>query len=129
VLWGWRPFVPRTDGAEISVQLVAAQFTPMHSLAVRTDVFSALHVAQQFFLYLGLGSLLAVWPLKRHGLWSGIKPALLFAVGIELGHVFIQERTFDITNAMLTCAGLVVGSIIVWRSGFVPYGEVLASKP
>jgi len=100
----------------------------MQSLAVRADVFSALHVAQQFFLYLGLGSLLAVWPLKLKGIWSGIKPALLFALVIEFGHVFIQERLFDITNAMLACAGLVVGSIIVRRSGFVPYGEVVAVK-
>jgi len=123
VVWGWRPFWPKTDWAAIKAQLVASQFLPMESLAIRADVFSAMHVAQQFFLYLPLGSLLAVWPLRLRGFRSGLTPALLFALAIEAGHIVIDERLFDITNAMLAWAGLAVGWIIVRRSGYVPYGE------
>lgn len=131
VVWGWRPFLPRTDGAEIASQLVASQFIPMQSLAMRTDVFSAMHVAQQFFLYLPLGALLAVWPLRRRGALSDLKPALAFALVIELGHLVIVDRTFDVTNALLAWAGLAVGWIIVRRSGYAPYGEALdvAARP
>lgn len=129
VLWGWRPLLPRLDLHEIRQQIVLARLIPMESLAVRTDVFTAMHVLQQFFLYLPLGAVLAVWPLKRTGFWSGLGPAVLFAAAIELGHVVIDERLFDITNALLAWAGLVVGWVIVRRSGFAPYGEALGSGP
>jgi glycopeptide antibiotics resistance protein len=125
VAWGCRPFWPRTDLDDIRRQFVASQFMPLESLAVRADVFSAMHVAQQFFLYLPLGALLAVWPWRRNGFWSALNPGLLLAVAIELSHIVTDERLFDITNAMLACAGLVVGWIVVRRSGFAPYGEAL----
>jgi len=57
VLWGWRPFLPRTDIGAITQQLTTDHLVPLASLAGRVDVFSALHVAQQFLLYLPLGSL------------------------------------------------------------------------
>jgi hypothetical protein len=40
---------------------------PLASLAQRVDAFSALHVLQPFLLYLPLGSMLAVWPLRLTG--------------------------------------------------------------
>jgi len=46
---------------------------------------------------------------------------------LELGHVVIVERTFDVTNALVACAGLGIGWIVVRRSGFAPYGEALAA--
>jgi glycopeptide antibiotics resistance protein len=127
VLWGWRPLLPRTDGSEIASQLVPSQFIPMQSLAMRTDVFSAMHVAQQFFLYLPLGALLAVWPLRRRGALADLWPALVLAMLIEIGHLFIVDRTFDVTNALLAWAGLAVGWVIVRRSGYAPYGEALGA--
>ncbi len=119
-IWGWRPFLPKTDAGALAQQLTAAHFVPLASLSGRVDVFSALHVAQQFLLYLPLGSVLAVWPLRRPPhLW----PAVWLAVGIEAGHIVIAERFFDVTNALVACAGLGIGWLVVQRSGFAPHGE------
>lgn len=67
VLWGWRLFLPRTDLHAIAAQLAPENLVPLASLAQRVDAFSALHVLQQFLLYLPLGSMLAVWPLRLTG--------------------------------------------------------------
>ena len=127
VLWGWRLFMPRTDVHAIADQLTLEHLVPLASLAERVDAFSALHVLQQFLLYLPLGSLLAVWPLRLRGRWAHLWPGVWLAVVIELGHVAIVERYFDATNALVACAGLGIGWIVVRRSGFAPYGEALAA--
>jgi glycopeptide antibiotics resistance protein len=88
-------------------------------------VFSALHVAQQFLLYLPLGALLAIWPLRLSGKWSNLWPGLGVAVAIELGHIVVAGRTFDVTNILLACAGLAMGWVAVRRSGYQPYGAAL----
>ena len=125
VLWGWRLFMPRTDVHAIAAQLGPENLVPLASLAERVDAFSALHVLQQFLLYVPLGSLLAVWPLRLRGRWAHLWPGVWLAVVIELGHLGIVERTFDVTNALVACAGLGIGWIVVRRSGFAPYGEAL----
>ena len=79
-------------------------------------------------MYLPLGSLLAVWPLRLRGRWAHLWPGVWLAVVIELGHVVIADRTFDATNALVACAGLGIGWIVVRRSGFAPYGEALAAS-
>jgi hypothetical protein len=61
------------------------------------------------------------------GFWSGVTPAIVFAAVIEVGHLAILGRSFDITNALLAWAGVVIGAVIVRRSGFAPYGEALGS--
>jgi glycopeptide antibiotics resistance protein len=127
VLWGWRPLLPETDGEAILAQFSIVRLTPLASLAVRADVFSALHVAQQFLLYLPLGSMLAVWPLRLEGRWSHLWPGCWLAVAIELGHILIVGRYFDVTNVMISVAGLGIGWIVVRRSGFTPYGAALPS--
>lgn len=128
IVWGWRPFYPRIDPAEIAGQLTLASVIPLESLAGRADVFSALHVAQEFLLYLPLGALLAVWPLRSTGRWSGMKPALWLAVGVELGHIFITERLFDGTNALIAMAGVLMGWVVLRRSTYPVYGEALPSR-
>jgi glycopeptide antibiotics resistance protein len=125
VLWGWRPFFPETNGQAIALQFEVIRWIPLASLASREDVFSAAHVAQQFFLYAPLGALLAVWPLRLGGHWSHLRPALWLAAGIEAGHILIAERTFDATNALIAIAGLGIGWIVVRRAGFAPYGPSL----
>src|SRR2546430_761523 len=127
VLWGWRLFMPRTDPHAIAAQLAPENLVPLASLAERMDAFSALHVLQQFLLYLPLGTLFAVWPLRLRGRWAHLWPGVWLAVVLELGHVVIVERTFDVTNALVACAGLGIGWIVVRRSGFAPYGEALAA--
>jgi VanZ family protein len=128
-LWGWRPLQLRTDLDAIAAQFQLRALIPMESLVVRADVFSALHAMQQFLLYLPLGSLLAVWPLRRAGPLAQLTPAYALAIVIELGHAFVAGRLFDITNVLLVCGGLVVGWIIIRRSGFAPYGEALSPSP
>ena len=125
VVWGWRPFIPYIDGSTITGQFTSSRLIPLASLATRADVFSALHVVQQFALYFPLGAMLAVWPLRLSGRWSGLAPALLLAVVIEVGHLVIAGRFFDVTNALIAWAGLAIGWVVVRRSGFRPYGEAL----
>ncbi len=125
VLWGWRPLLLETNGTAILAQLTPARLVPLASLAERVDAFSALHVAQQFFLYLPLGGLLAVWPLRLAGPWAHLRPAFWLAGVIEAGHIVIEGRYLDMTNALLACAGLGIGWIMVRRSGFTPYGAAL----
>ncbi len=127
VVWGWRPLLPETDLRVIAEQVTLPHLEPLAGLAERMDVFSALHVAQQFLLYVPLGSLLAVWPLHVAGRWSHLKPALWLAAIIEAGHILVAGRTFDVTNALLAAAGLAIGWIVVRRSGFRPYGSALAA--
>jgi glycopeptide antibiotics resistance protein len=129
VFWGWRPLLPETDFRLIAAQLTLEHFEPLQGLAERVDVFSATHVAQQFLLYVPLGGMLAVWPLRLDGRWSHLWPALWLAAAIELGHVVIVGRTFDVTNALLACSGLGIGWIVVRRSGFRPYGAALPARP
>ncbi len=120
VLWGWRPFLPEMRGEVIAAQFTRAHLIPLRSLAERADVFSAMHVAQQFLLYLPLGAILAIRPLRTMGRWAHLWPAVWLALGIEAGHVLVEGRLFDITNVVIACAGLAVGWIVVRRSGFKP---------
>jgi glycopeptide antibiotics resistance protein len=124
-LWGWRPFALETRGDAILGQFSAARVIPLASLAERVDLFSAVHVTQQFLLYLPLGAILAVWPLRFTGRWSHLWPAVGLATVIEVGHIVIVDRFFDVTNALIACAGLGIGWVVVRRSGFMPYGEAL----
>jgi glycopeptide antibiotics resistance protein len=128
VLWGWRPLLPATDWSAIIAQLTPVRFIPLASLAERADVFSALHVAQQFFLYVPLGGMLAVWPLRLAGRWSHLAPGLWLAVAIEVGHVAIADRYFDMTNVLLAWAGLGIGWIVLRRCGYEAYGAALPAS-
>src|SRR5207253_10461764 len=60
--------------------------------------------------------ILAVWPLRIRGRWAHLWPGVWLAVVIELGHAVIVERTFDVTNALVACAGLGIGWIVVRRT-------------
>ncbi len=123
MLWGWRPFLPELRASAIAAQVEPAHLVPLAALAGRVDVFSAAHVAQQFLLYLPLGALLAVWPLRLAGRWAHLWPAVWLTVAIEAGHIVIAGRFFDVTNALVALAGLGIGWVTVRRSGFRPYGE------
>ncbi len=123
--WSWRPFFPEWDWSVIRSQFTVVRFIPLASLSIRGDMFSAVHVGQQFFLFFPLGAMLAVWPLRLRGRWSNLWPGVYVAIIAELGHVFVQGRSFDITNALIACAGLGIGWIVVRRSGYAPYGEAL----
>ncbi len=129
VVWGLRPFVPQTEIGAIVQQLTPVHLVPLASLAQRVDVFSALHVAQQFLLFLPLGCVLAVWPLRLRGRWSHLWPGLWLALVIEGAHLVIADRYFDVTNGLIAFAGLGIGWLALRRSGFAPFGEALAALP
>jgi len=125
LLWGWRPFLPETSGSAIAAQFTAVHFVPLQALAGRADVFSAMNVAQQFLLYLPLGCILAVWPLRLAGRWSHLWPAVWLAAAVEVGHIVVAGRFFDVTKVLLACAGLAIGWVLVRRAGFRPYGATM----
>jgi glycopeptide antibiotics resistance protein len=125
LLWGWRPFMPKLNIEMIAAQLDAGRFIPLRALAERVDLFGVAHTAQQFLLYVPLGALIAVWPLRTAGWGSTAWPAVALALAIELGHIVINERNFDVTSALLAAAGVGVGSMIVRRAGFRSYGALL----
>lgn len=128
VVWGWRPFVPEVRMKAIAAELDASAFIPLAGLGMRFDAFSASHVAQQFLLYFPLGAVLAVWPVRLNGKWSNVWPAVLIAVVVEAGHIVVSDRTFDVTNALLACAGLTAAWTAVRRSGYRPYGAAWSGE-
>ena len=127
-VWGWRPLVPETQVSTIFGQFTAEHLVPLSSLAGRVDVFSAVHIAQQFLLYIPLGAILAVWPLRQTGRWSNLWPGVTLAVVVELGHSVVSGRYLDVTNAVVACAGVGIAWIVVRRAGFTPYGTVFPSE-
>ena len=129
MLWGWRPLLPKASWDEMAAQINVHAFLPLEGLGERVDVFSAAHVLQQFFLYVPLGALLGVWPLRRSGPWSNLLPAFWLALLIEAGHIVIEDRTFDLTNGLLVWSGLAMGWICVRQTGYRPYGEAAPAKP
>ena len=126
-VWAWRPFVPEVRMKAIAAELDSSAFIPLAGLSMRFDAFSASHVAQQFLLYFPLGAVLAVWPMRLRGKWSTLWPAVFLAVVVEAGHIVVSGRTFDVTNALLACAGLASAWMAVRRSGYRLHGAAWAS--
>ncbi len=120
VVWTWRPFIPALHRVGIMGQLTLQRFIPLASLSEREDVFSALHVAQVFFLYVPLGALLAIWPPRSKGWLADLWPAIWLAVVLELGHVLLAGRFFDVTNAVLAFAGAALAWLVVRQCGYGP---------
>ncbi len=125
VLWSWRPFTFVTSFAAIQDGLAAQQFIPLMSHAVRFDVFSALDIARQFALLVPVGALLAVWPLRVRGPLAGPLPGIYVAVLLEVGQILVDGRHFDMTDALVGSAAVLLGWVVVRRGGLRPWGEVL----
>lgn len=126
--WSWRPFVPQIDPAAIAAQFTAAHWVPLLALGGRVDVFSVADVIAQFSLYLPLGALLAVWPLRRTGALRGVLPAVYLALGMEFGKIFVDGRFFDITHVLIQSAAAWTGAILVRRSGYPVRGYILPGE-
>lgn len=123
-IWSWRPFIPELSGASIREQFSAVHWVPMRALAIRVDLFTVTDVVTQFLLYMPLGALLAVWPLRDKGAWRHLLPAIYLSIVMELGKIVIEGRFFDVTHILIQVSGAAMGWIILRRSGFLPYGEV-----
>jgi VanZ family protein len=123
--WSLRPYLPETSLAVVRVKLALPWWIPLALDRMRTDVFTVVHASYSFLLYLPIGALLAVWPLRRAGPLGGILPGLYLATLAEFAQLFVAGRTLSITDVLLQCAGVCVGWVVVRRAGFGTYGEVL----
>jgi VanZ family protein len=121
--WAWRPYLAETEFASIAQKFQADWYVPLAALAMRQDLFSVIDVCNSFFLYLPLGALLAVWPVRRRGPWSGPWPGVWLALVLEASQVVILERMLDVTDFMVAACGVLVGWAILRRASYRPYGE------
>lgn len=125
MLWSWRPYRLELTAAAMAQQFEAEHVIPLMALASRMDLFSVTDVISQFLLFLPLGALLAVWPLRQRGALRGLLPALYLSMVLELGKIAVAERFFDITHILIQSAGAAIGYALVHHAAYRPYGEVL----
>lgn len=123
-LWSWRPFVLELNAASVQEQFSAVHWIPLRALAMRFDWFTVTDVVAQFLLYLPLGALLAVWPLRTRGAWRHLYPAIYLSFVMELGKIVIAERFFDVTHILIQTAGAAMGWIILRHAEYEIAGEV-----
>jgi glycopeptide antibiotics resistance protein len=127
-IWSWRPFIPELNMESIREQFAPVHWIPLQAMAVRVDLFSVADITTQFLLFLPLGALLAVWPLRTRGRWQHLLPALYLSVVCEIGKIVVAERFMDVTHILIQMAGAAIGWIVVRRSGFPIYGEVWGER-
>jgi glycopeptide antibiotics resistance protein len=121
--WAWRPFLPEVTLAGYQEKFDTPWYIPLAALARQVDFFSVVDVCTPFFLYLPLGALLAAWPWRREGALAGPLPGVLLALALEVGQVVILYRMLDVTDAIVTASGVLVGWAVMRRAGYRPYGE------
>jgi glycopeptide antibiotics resistance protein len=126
--WSWRPFLPEVTWSAIVSKFGARWYMPLAALGGRVDFFSVSDVCAQFLLFLPLGGLLAVWPVRKAGAWSGPLPAVYLAFFCEAAQLIVWERTLDVTIPLIQSAGAVIGWAIVQRAGYRVYGETFARR-
>ncbi len=125
VVWSWRPFRLDLSAASMAEQFTAAHLIPLRALASRADLFSVTDVLAQGLLFLPVGAVLAVWPLRRTGALSGLKPAIYVSIVLEIGKVPIAARFMDVTHILIQSAGAAIGFVLVHRVGYDVEGEIL----
>lgn len=125
LLWAARPYEPESTWSAIQTKLTSEWWVPLRSLGMRMDMFSVVDVCAPFLLYLPLGALLAVWPLRLRGRLAGFAPALYLAFATEFAQIVVAERTLDLTDFMIQASGAAVGWVSVRRAGFRQYGAQL----
>lgn len=126
VLWALRPYAPERSLGAIAEKLTMRWWLPLAFARERMDLFTVFDVIGGFFLYLPLGALLAVWPLKRTGPLAGVAPALWFLVITEFLQLAVLGRTLSVDDMLVATAGVLVGWVLVRRAGFEPYGAALS---
>ncbi|HEY9517087.1 MAG TPA: VanZ family protein [Gemmatimonadaceae bacterium] len=124
-VWSWRPFELQLNMVEIRKQLSLPHLTPLGLMSGEVDLFGVADLIRQFSLYLALGVLLAVWPLRQHGRLAFVLPAIYLSIVLEVGQLFVVGRTFDVTDILTQCAAVAAGYVMVRRAGWGVVGEVL----
>lgn len=128
LVWIWRPF-RLADNLDTTAQFSLRRLIPLQGSAPRLDLYSVADIAEAFFLFLPVGCLLAVWPMRHRGSLSAYLPGVFLAVVGELGQPLIAGRYFDVTDILVEVAGMGMGWVVVRRAGFSPYGEMLPAPP
>jgi glycopeptide antibiotics resistance protein len=125
LLWSWQPYLLETDFQAIAEQLSLGRLVPLNAHGWRVDVYSVADIVAPFFLFLPVGGLLAVWPLRRAGWLAHLLPGLYLAVGTELGQVLVVDRFFGGTDLIVQCAGVAIGWMVVRMAGYTTHGVIL----
>lgn len=128
MIWSWRPFTLEVNRAAMAAQFSLDHIVPMRALAQRMDLFSVTDVIAQFVLFLPIGALLAVWPLRRSGALRGLLPALYLSALVELGKIVVVDRFLDVTHVLIQSAGAAIGWLLIHRAGYVWHGELLGGE-
>src|SRR6185312_4718671 len=116
VAWAWRA---------VRAQVTAPHLTPLGVLGTTSDLFGVMDVAEQFFLYVSLGLVLAARPLRYRGKLANVLPGVYLAIVLEVGQILVLTRTFDVTDLLTQCAAVVVGFVAARRAGCEARGELL----
>ena len=124
-LWYLRPYIPETDPSVWFGQLAGRWWMPMAFATARMDLFTVIDVTSGFFLFLPVGGLLAVWPFRRTGPWSGIMPGIVLSVTVEAAQLFVTGRTLALADMLIGAAGVWAGWVIVRRAGYPVRGQML----
>jgi VanZ family protein len=125
MVWSWRPFRLDLSVAAMSQQFTAVHLIPLRALAARQDLFSVTDVLAQGMIFVPLGALLAVWPVRRSGALRGMWPAVYLAAVLEIGKIPILGRFMDVTHILIQAAGATIGFLLVRRMGYRINGELV----
>jgi len=124
-VWAWRPFRFETEPAWLELQLSASRLVPLEGGSWRTGLSGVGEVGESFFLFLPIGALLAVWPLRREGWLRGWLPGWYLALVAELGQIAVVDRFFDVTDLLVEAAAVAIGWAIMRRAGYPTHGVML----
>lgn len=127
-VWSWRPFRLDLSTSSMAEQFTSDHLVPLKALASRGDLFSVTDVLAQGLLFVSLGALLAVWPVRRTGVMRGLLPAIYLSIVLEVGKIPIAERFMDVTHILIQCAGAAIGFLLVRRVGYQARGTLLDSR-
>ncbi|HEX6809403.1 MAG TPA: VanZ family protein [Gemmatimonadaceae bacterium] len=128
VAWAWRPFLPRVSWQAVRSQVTAPHLTPLGVLGTTSDLFGVMDVAEQFFLYVSIGVVLAAWPLRYRGWVANVLPGFYLAAVLEVGQIVVMNRVFDVTDLLTQCAAIAVGFVVARRAGCEARGELLGGR-
>lgn len=128
VAWAWRPFLPRVSWHAVRSQVTASHLTPLGVLGTTSDLFGVMDVAEQFFLYVSIGVVLAAWPLRYRGWVANVLPGFYLAAVLEVGQILVMNRVFDVTDLLTQTAAVAVGFVVARRAGCEARGELLGER-
>ena len=124
--WLWRPFLPRESGAALAEQLSRPHWMPMSVFGGSGSAILVGDTVQFFLLFFPFGAVLGAWPARERGMMRWLMPGVWLALLLAFGQLFVQARSFDVTNLLIMIAGVWLGWWIARRAGIPRRGTWLA---